>query len=126
MYIDKYFKKDGYYDEYGCFYGDAKSFIATSIFGFCGCGMPNEALEYVRKSLQLVDDLTNLVKDGGLSYDEWEKHKKEVFSDNGAEYFMWYFLDKKELTMHGSSVPGWLTPKGIELLSDLNELNNNN
>ena len=126
MYIDKYFKKDGYYDEYGCFYGDAKSFIATSIFGFCGCGMPNEALEYVRKSLQLVDDLTNLVFPNIISYEDWEKRKKQVFSDNGAEYLMWYFLNEKELTQHGSSVPGWLTQKGIELLSDINKLNNKN
>ena len=122
MFIDKFKKKDGYYDQDGCYYEDAESFIATGVLGFCGCGMPDVALEYVRKALQIVDDLKQLVYEKKLTYEQWEERKKKVFANKGAEYFMWYFLNNKELTEHGVSVPGWLTKKGIELLADLTEL----
>ncbi len=122
MFIDKFKKEGGYYDQDECYYEDAESFISNSVLGFCGCGMPDAALEYVRKALQIVDDLKQLVWEKKLTYEQWEERKKEVFANKGAEYFMWYFLDNKELTEHGVSVPGWLTKKGIELLADLTEL----
>lgn len=118
MFIDKFLKEDGYYDQNECHYEDAESFISTAVLGFCGCGMPSAALEYVRKALQLVDDLNN----NESTMKQWAERKKEVFANDGAEYFMWYFLDNMQLTEHGFSVPGWLTEKGIELLSDLTEL----
>lgn len=122
MYIDKFKKENGYYDQNECYYEDAESFISNGILGFCGCGMPDAALEYVRKALQIVDDLKQLVWKKKITYEQWEERKKEVFVNDGAEYFMWYFLDNKKLTEHGGSVPGWLTKKGIELLADLTEL----
>lgn len=121
MFIDKFKKEDGYYDQNECYYEDAESFIATAILGFCGCGMPDKALEHVRRALQIVDDI-KLVQEKKITYLQWEERKKEVFANEGAEYFMWYFLDNKKLTQHGGSVPGWLTDKGIELLHDLNKL----
>ena len=122
MFIDKFKKEDGYYDQDNCYYEDAESFIATGMLGFCGCGMPEAALEHVRKALQLVDDLEQLVWEQSMRYKEWEKRKEGVFASEGAEYFMWYYLDNKGLTDHGSSVPGWLTDKGEALLLDLTEL----
>lgn len=122
MFIDKFKKGNGYYDQEGCYYEDAESFIATGILGFCGCGMPDDAVEYVRKALQLIDDLTQLVYEEKLTIEQWKEREKLIFTDYGAEYFMWYFLDNKKLTEHGVSVPGWLTEKGTELLSDLIEL----
>lgn len=121
MYIDKYKKEDGYYDQNGCYYEDAESFIISSVLEFCGCGRPYAALEHVYKALQIVNDLKELVWENKITYQEWDERKKEVFANEGAEYFMWYFLDNKGLTEHGGSVPGWLTPKGIELLEDLEE-----
>lgn len=122
MFIDKFKKGDGYYDEEECYYEDAESFISNSVLGFCGCGKPEDAIEYVRNALQIVDDLEKLVWKKMMTYEAWEERKKALFTNEGAEYFMWYFLDNKELTDHGSSVPGWLTEKGVELLADLTEL----
>ena len=119
MFIDKFKKEDGYYDQDKCYYEDAESFISTGVLGFCGCGMPDAVLEHVRKALQIVND----IGEKKLTYEQLEERKKEVFANKGAEYFMWYFLDNKKLTQHGGSVPGWLTKKGIELLADLTELN---
>lgn len=87
--------------------------------------MPDSALNHVRKALQLVYDLKHLVWEKKITYEQWEQRSKEVFFNEEIEYFTWYVLDKKELIEHGSSVPGWLTQKGIELLSDLNELYSN-
>jgi hypothetical protein len=116
MHIDKYFKDDGYYDG-DTYYEDAESFLATAILDFCGCGMPDAALEHVRDALQLIKDLYDTNK-----YDEWREKELKLFNSDGPAYFMYYFLDNKELTEHGGQVPGWLTLEGEELLDDLNEL----
>lgn len=124
MFIDKFKKEDGYYYLDECYYEDAESLISIGVLGFCGCGMPGDALEYVRSALQLVNDLKKIAWGDRSAYKQWEKRKRKLFADDGAEYFMWYFLDDKGLTEHGTSVPGWLTDKGVELLSYLNELRN--
>lgn len=116
LYIDKFKREDGYYNKDDCYYEDAESYIGTEILGFCGCGRPQTAMEYVRASLQNVSDKRN------MTYDEWAAEKKKLFTSDGQEYFMWYFLDNKGLTEHGGSVPGWLTVDGEELLHDLTEL----
>lgn len=122
MYIDKFFKEDGYYDKDDCFYETAEDFIRGSILGFCGCGMPDAALDYVRQVLRTVADLKEKVWEKKMTYEEWTAEKSKLFNSEGAEYFMWYFLDNKGLTEHGGSVPGWLTVEGEELLADLEEL----
>jgi hypothetical protein len=125
MFIDKYKEHEhGYsYIMDDCYYEDATSLIAGGMLGFCGCGDNDSALKYIKDALQLVADLRE-VRNKNLTWDDWRVRVNSVFSNEGAEYFMWYFLDNKELTEHGSSVPGWLTTKGEELLSDLNELIN--
>lgn len=120
MYIDKFAKHGGYIYLDDCSYDTDISLIGSGILGFCGCGDPEEAIKYVHKGLQLV----NIKKD--IHFTEWEKELNKVFTDLGSIYFMWYFLNNKELTEHGSCVPGWLTTKGEELLSDLNELYKDN
>lgn len=122
MHIDKFKTDSGYIDSSGCAYDDAESFIASAILGFCGCGDNLSALHYVRSALQLIQDLKTKVWANEITYDTWRVSVSEVFNSTGAEYFMWYFLDDKQLTEHGGSVPGWLTKKGQELLSDLNFL----
>ena len=121
MYIDKYKKDDHYEDENGVYYEDSFSFITTHLLDFCGCGCPFDAAMYVKNSLQIVADLS-LVQKKNITYEEWKTRKPQIFTCVGAEYFMWYYLDSKGFTEHGGSVPGWLTQKGIEMLSDLNEL----
>ena len=121
MFIDKFKKDDGYYDKDNIYYEDAETFISTGIFSFCGCGMPDEALKYIKDSLELVNDLTK-VHNKEMTYIEWEDKCNLLFNNVGSKYFMWYFLDNHRLTEHGGSVPGWLTLAGIELLSDLRDL----
>jgi len=125
MNIDKFKEEDGSYtDEVGIYYEDAESFIATGILGFCGCGCPDDALYYVRDCLHHVNEIKEKVWENKITFEEHQANGKKIFSSVGAEYFAYYFLDNKELTEHGSSVPGWLTQKGIEVLEDINELIN--
>jgi hypothetical protein len=122
MTIDKYKTEDGYVDANGTGYDSAVHYFAIGTLGFCGCGMPEQALDHIRGALQLLADLEDKVWKGALPMDDWNVQVCALLPTYGARYFMWYFLDNKELTEHGGSVPGWLTDKGRELLSDLNEL----
>jgi hypothetical protein len=105
-------------DSEGCHHESRGSFICDQ-FGFCGCGKPEEALDYVRQALQVVSDLKNLVWTKKETYEAWSHRSEQLFKSDGAEYFMWYRLDNLELIEHGGQVPGWLTEKGERLLEDL-------
>jgi len=104
MYIDKYKRGDNYYEEDGCWHETAEDFIQCGVLGFCRCGTPSDNLNYVKELLDMVD--------------------KKAYPDKTPIdlYFAYYVLTEKGLIEHGSSVPGWLTDKGEELLSDLREL----
>ena len=65
--------------------------------------------------------MAELVWEDKQTYEEWSAAEKRLFGSSGAAYFVYYVLDEKELTEHGTSVPGWLTEKGLTLLQDLNE-----
>lgn len=120
MHIDKFKREDGYFTEDNVHYEDAESLIQIEMLGFCGCGNPDDAAEYVRKVLQNIQDRDKVSK--GITFDDWWKQVNELFPINGSAYFMWYFLDSKGFTEHGNSVPGWLTEKGKQLLEDLTEI----
>ncbi len=78
---------------------------------WCGCGNPDDALEYLRQILQLFKD-----KD---KYDEVCEliHLKD---QPGLGYMILYYLDSIELTEHGGSVGGcWLSEKGETFLEDI-------
>ena len=126
MHIDKYKSNDGYIDESGCNYDNAIDFIQTHIFGFCGCGCPDDNLIYVRDSLRLLAKFRFSYHDEKEKWEDFYKmYRLSVdnhFKSSGAEYFMWYWLDNKGYTEHGGSVPGWITSKGEELLQDLEEI----
>lgn len=121
MNIDKFKKEDGYYDEDGCFYEDAESFLQTKILGFCGCGDPDLSLKHTQTALRQVSNLKELVWEKKQTWEEWDAENKKLLGGETGVYFMWYWLDNKELTEHGGSVPGWLTIEGYELLEDLDE-----
>ena len=86
---------------------------------FCGCGSPETVLVYVCASLQLIDDLQQLVWTDKETINSWRARCDAHFHGSGAMDFMWYYLDRMKLTEHGSAVPGWLTGKGKEMLRDL-------
>ncbi len=122
MYIDKYKKEDGYYNDDGVFYESAEDFYQVEIFGFCGCGLPDENLEYIHDGLTHIND----ERPEGAKHDEWYKKWVEegdvIFGNEFSRYFFFYWCDKQELTEHGGSVPGWLTDKGKRILFDLREI----
>ena len=121
MHIDSYKNYIGdYVMPNGDVCGNAEAAL-TSLLGFCDCGAPDSAMKYVRDALQLVDDRKKKLWEGEITYEQWREYVGAVLQSEGAEYFMWYWLNEKGFTEHGVSVPGWLTPDGEEMLSDLNE-----
>lgn len=114
--IEAYLQPDGWYKYDGTDYEKASDLV-TSWLNFCGCGMPNLALQYVLDSLKLLENWSEK-KD---AHEKW----LEYFGSDKAMYFMWYYLDKLELTEHGSSVPGWLTEKGKTMIYNIEYVLNN-
>lgn len=86
----------------GMSYQDRKQYLQTGILKFCGCGDPDENLEYILKCLKEIE-------------------AKDPVSDNGpAGLFFCYWADKEGLTEHGGSIySGCLSDKGKELLKDI-------
>ncbi len=121
MYIDKFKKEDGYYDEDECFYEDAESFLQIKVFGFCVCGCPDENLIFIKNGLSHIDNKQPDGMDHHTWYENWVSEGHKIFGNEQSRYFFFYWCDKEELTDHGGSVPGWLTDKGKELLADLIE-----
>ena|SRR3990167_4800414 len=98
-------------DETGCFWDNPRDYLHGHTLGFCCCGDPESADEYLREVLAAINS----------EYDEqrWKGIERATGADEGQRYFVFYILDKLELAEHGGSVPGWLTEKGKVLLSDL-------
>lgn len=79
--------------------------------GFCGCGNPEGALDFLRDTLNLIDK----------EFDERWEGMKNRFPDNPMSWTYLYMLDDKGLTEHGSNIRGcWLTEKGKDILTALN------
>jgi len=121
MNIDRFKKEDGYYDENNCFYENAESLLQAKILGFCDCGDSILSLKHTQIALRQVSNLKELVWERKQTWEEWYRINIELLGNENSVYFMWYWLDSKGFTEHGSSVPGWLTTKGQSLLADLDE-----
>lgn len=86
---------------------------------FCGCGCPSEALDFVLYFLNcFVDEQWNeTILLDRFSLKECLKGFKGFDDESGIPCgveFMLHYLDKLELSEHGSSVYGsWLTDAGI-------------
>lgn len=93
-------------------FGDA----IMGTIGFCPCGQPGLALDYIRKGLKTID------RSPDQTYDEWRQSVNNHFKSPQEEYFFYYWADKEHLTDHGGSVPGWLTDKGKSVLKLIEEL----
>lgn len=75
---------------------------------FCGCGSPEAAAAAVLRLLRL-----HPLYEHRADFEAW-------IADEGIEYFLLYWLDRNELTEHGTSVGGaWLTDRGKALLDAL-------
>lgn len=108
-----------YIDEDNVHFGNETiSFLQSKFLGFCNCGIPDHSVEYVVKGLEEV----NKISKAGDKWKEAVEKAEEVLGGEERMYFMWYFLDSKGLTNHGSSVPGWITDRGEQFLELYNEL----
>lgn len=93
----------------GVSYSSKSEFLEIEILGFCGCGAPHTALEFLRDILKLID--------AGKGYGD---EIKKLLPNDGVYFFVFYMLSDKKLTEHGSSIGGcWLSDKGKELLADI-------
>jgi hypothetical protein len=115
--IEKYLKEDGWYkypNEDGCDYETAESLIQTGVLEFCGCGREEDNLRFVLGGLEIIDEYAT-----GTPFKEWKKKAIEHFGNELSAQFFYYWADKEEYSEHGSCIPGWLTNKGKDLLSDI-------
>jgi len=120
MFIDKYKQENLTYLVEGITYDNEVS-VLGSFFDFCGCGQPEEALKYAMNVMRLIQNKDDAAS---LSREEFGKAIDALwnfFPSHGAGYFTLYQLDKLGMEEHGGSTPGWLTAKGKEVLSDLEE-----
>lgn len=118
-----YRQADGWFkSEDGCDYETATDLLQCGMLDFCGCGSPEENLDFIRTGLELINEKR---PENPNEFDKWWHEKEERvlkhFGNSQSAYFFYYWLDKEEYTEHGGSVPGWLTEKGLELLGLLNE-----
>lgn len=116
MHIDRFFIDGAYRHEDGSEYEDAEDLLIKRFTGFCGCGNPEEALQFMAKVLRMLHTIT------GEGYEARLQAEKDIFAITGASTFTYYVLSELGLTEHGGSLPGWLTQKGIEFMEDVEEL----
>lgn len=121
-----------YVAENGAEWDDLETFVLEGIMGFCGCGQPWAVNDLIHQGLQHIQNLTELrdktnfsnpesKKTWDVEYKEWEEQGLKLFGAKGSEVLFYYVLDKANLTDHGGSVPGWLSPLGQEILTELNK-----
>ena len=115
-------KGKGYITEDGCYYETLADCIQIGLLDFCGCGDPDENLRYIQAGLQHILNRGEAI-DRCSSYEdvreacrELDKAGKELFGNDDAECFFYYWADSNGLTDHGTSIPGWITQEGEELL----------
>jgi|SRR5690349_6457942 len=101
--------------------------------GFCGCGMPKEALFFLRDFINLIlirNSISENQRVSGVSAvksivdNAWEEYKlgiKNLIINNyqSVEYIIYYLLADKNIFEHGGSVPGWLEDKEFKEMLDI-------
>ena len=99
-------------------------FFSFEWMDMCGCGVPEDTHEIIRKILIIRKD--RFEKD--IKYEKiQERYKDELHLNTkdslqyGALQFILYILDARQIVEHGSSIGGcWLTELGEMYLAVLN------
>src|SRR5690242_4982650 len=90
--------------------------------GWCGCGRPDYALEFMRDVLRLINR-----QRGGASFQEVYDALRKMLGDKyhpGLYWSYFYMLDQHGLTQHGGNISGgWLTDYGKRILAELERAN---
>lgn len=87
-------------------------------FGFCGCGDPLLAMQFIYDRLVLLNDPQEEF-DTGIE----QNNPGWYDTDEPSHWFFMYWAEKAELAEHGTSVRGaWLTPKGHRVRDDIRSL----
>lgn len=126
-------------DDEGGSWESVADFIAIGVFGFCGCGMNDVALRYMRDVMRLINEKAPGSDQAPFTPDNpypWERPDYKAWradhrartdalfhNDKGAEFLAYYLLHDKDLEEHGAGTPGWLSAKGKAVLADLEALN---
>ncbi len=126
---DEYKTSDDSYNKEGSDYETLESLIQCGFLKFCGCGNPEDNLLYILGGLELLAERWPILglrdkmnhEEWEVIYNSWFAKNDKYYSNEGAKYFFYYWLDTMSFTEHGGSVPGWLTDTGEELLQLLKE-----
>lgn len=113
--------REDWYEEY--LIDELMNFFSYEIIGICGCGVPEDTYEVIRKILHIRKDW----EDNKIEYDAVQKRYKddlEVNTENDIHYgilqFVLYMLDARHILEHGGSIGGcWLTDLGKMYLTVL-------
>ena len=107
----------------GCDYDNLSDFITIGLLGFCGCGMPEEALKWLRDCLADIQHRTEVEWKQNPPIYQGRIHARMEPLPRGVEYLLWYWMDKLQLIEHGGGVGGsWLTERGEHLLARLQSI----
>jgi|ERR1051325_1295910 hypothetical protein len=122
----------GFVDLNGCWHEEALFFLLEDM-NWCCCGQPELAASLLFDALSLAKwrfDVSATLRSkedfeaANERYEQYRKRELELMSNDSIAYFVWYTIDAAGLMEHGSSIPGWLTEKGKEMLEALRELRN--
>jgi hypothetical protein len=92
-------------DENGVSWNSLSEYIQCEILGLCGCGNPEEVMEYIRINLEKLDK---------CEYGE--------YSDLPYMFFV-YWANGKDFAEHGTSARcSWLTDYGQNVLNVIKKL----
>lgn len=124
MHIDKYIQGNGTYLYNEIEYDTSVDLIQCGILEFCGCGSPENNLDYIRRGLELINKRHKAPYDSPIWI--WKHYKdlrQQVHGSESAALFFDYWTAQLNLTEHGGSIIGcWLSSAGFELLEDLTEM----
>jgi len=103
--------------------------VIEDIFGWCGCGQPWSAEEWISQGLECIKHIEvlrdSVEKTKGRKWDEVCASIQAEYNKLGNEgqvMVLLYCFDAAGLTEHGGSVGGcWLTQKGEDLRKQLSD-----
>ena len=89
-------------DKDGCAWRSRSAYLQIKVLGLCGCGNPDEVMQYVKNMLEKLDS------------EDWGSYEDLPYM------FFVYWANDKGFAEHGTTVRcSVLTEKGKELLKDI-------